>query len=156
MEKYGVLEKIEASEKTQKNIKQGCCILQWWQAWWTSSRSSTTYMADNQSLARCPCKIDQFLQCKIVKFDSKCRKHKNIKIYYRKWNNQWTRDRERERERLSTINPGNHNTFCQREQHEREGGTIPIHDLQHVDPSLQNNTNMNICQVLRKTKVTWA
>ena len=66
------------------------------------------------------------------------------------------KQRKRERERASTINPGDHDTFCQREQHQREGGTIPIHDLQHVDPSLQNNTNMNICQVLRKTKVTWA
>jgi hypothetical protein len=43
-----------------------------------------------------------------------------------------------------TIDPGDDNTFSQRQEHERENGTIPVHDLKNVDTTLwtyDNNYN---------------
>ena len=39
---------------------------------------------------------------------------------------------------MLTINPGDDHTLGEGQQHEGEGGTIPVHDLQNVDSTLQN------------------
>ena len=39
---------------------------------------------------------------------------------------------------MLTINPGDDHTLGEGQQHERESGAIPVHDLQNVDTTLQH------------------
>ena len=42
--------------------------------------------------------------------------------------------------KLLTIYPCDDEQFCERDDHKRESGAVPVHDLQYIDAALQNQT----------------